>query len=59
MPDEPRLDKSLALHVQQQFNGICDRFKAAWKEGARPRIETFLIASAGLPRNELLRELLL
>ncbi|HEV3025322.1 MAG TPA: serine/threonine-protein kinase, partial [Pirellulales bacterium] len=59
MPDEPRLDKTLALHVQQQFNGICDSFEAAWKEGARPRIETFLTMSAGLPSTELLRELLL
>ncbi|HEV3024399.1 MAG TPA: serine/threonine-protein kinase, partial [Pirellulales bacterium] len=63
MPDEPRLDNTLALHVQQQFNAICDRFEAAWKEGARPRIETFLTESPGLPpglpRMELLRELLL
>ncbi|HEV3004483.1 MAG TPA: serine/threonine-protein kinase, partial [Pirellulales bacterium] len=59
MRDEARLDKTLALHVQQKFNGICDGFEAAWKEGARPRIEAFLTVSAGLPRAELLRELLL
>ncbi|HEV3020857.1 MAG TPA: hypothetical protein VGX76_00260, partial [Pirellulales bacterium] len=59
MPDEPRHDKTLALPVQQQFNGICDRFEAAWKAGARPRIEAYLMESTGLPRAELLRELLL
>lgn len=37
---------------------ICDRFEQAWKQGERPRIETFLEAATPETRLPLLRELL-
>ena len=36
---------------------VCDRFEAAWREGNRPSIETFLAEGHGPDRGDLLSEL--
>ncbi len=42
-----------------RINEACDRFEAAWRGGARPRLEEFLAGTPGSDQPELLRELVL
>src|SRR6266481_318960 len=50
----PNLPESLALAV----DAACQRFEAAWKKGARPRIEDRMAEAPPELRPVLLRELL-
>ena len=43
---------------QCRLDEVCDRFEAAWRAGARPRIEEYLGDVTGAARLALLRELL-
>ena len=46
------------LDVLDEIDQICDRFEAAWKSGARPRIEDYLGEIALAYRPALVRDLL-
>jgi WD40 repeat protein len=43
--------------VALRLEGVCNRFEAAWRDGARPRVEDYLGALEGAERAALLREL--
>jgi hypothetical protein len=49
---------SLSLTLRKWIDDVCTRFEVAWRQEPPPRIENFLGDSAGLEREELLRELL-
>ncbi|HEV3023281.1 MAG TPA: serine/threonine-protein kinase, partial [Pirellulales bacterium] len=59
MPPGSPSDAELPLGIQERINALCDRFEAAWKANQRPRLEEFLSLERDLPRQALLRELLL
>jgi hypothetical protein len=48
----------LPLDAESEIDGICDRFDARWRAGARPQLEDFWTLTGEPARTELLRELL-
>jgi len=56
--DRPAGNRALPV-VSAQVDQICDRFEAAWRSGAPPRIESFLVEAEAPERPILLRELIL
>jgi serine/threonine-protein kinase len=46
------------LDVLDRIDGICDRFEAAWKSGARPRVDDYLGDVDQAYRSVLLHDLL-
>ena len=51
-------NESLPLSMAQRVDAACSRFDKAWKEGQRPRIESFLGETLDPERAALLRELI-
>jgi tRNA A-37 threonylcarbamoyl transferase component Bud32 len=56
-PSKPNADSPPP--VGRRIDRACNRFEAAWKAGAPPRIEDFLAGWEGPERSALLRELVL
>jgi serine/threonine protein kinase/formylglycine-generating enzyme required for sulfatase activity len=54
----PPINDALSPSALQRMDEVCDRFEAGCKAGQRPKIEEYLIRTAGLERAHLLRELL-
>src|SRR4051812_12622188 len=52
-------DDALPLPLEQKVDEVCTRFEAAWKVGARPRIEDFLAGLGEVEMHDVLRELIL
>jgi tetratricopeptide (TPR) repeat protein len=48
----------LTLRLERQVNAACRRFEAAWRAGARPRLEDFLADCPDAARTALFAELL-
>ena len=58
MSDEHQHTAAWGDSLSGQVDGVCDRFEAAWKAGARPRIEDFLRALSPSAADQAFRELL-
>lgn len=54
----PRDDGSLSRSLELRRDSLCDRFEAAWRDGSRPRLETFWSDPAAANVPDLLSELL-
>jgi serine/threonine-protein kinase len=51
-------DAELAIDDQVRNDAVCDRFEAAWREGAWPDLAAYLTGAVGPTRAVLFRELL-
>jgi tetratricopeptide (TPR) repeat protein/predicted Ser/Thr protein kinase len=49
---------TVGLADRRQLDAVCDRFEAAWREGACPELREFLPGSPGPLRDRMFRELL-
>jgi eukaryotic-like serine/threonine-protein kinase len=49
----------LSLSLQKKIDAVCTRFETAWKSGAQPHLEEFLLDLAGYEKPATLRELIL
>ena len=59
MSEPSASDHSLPPELAREFEGVCNRFEASWKDGTRPRIEDYLALSPESVRALLTRELVL
>jgi eukaryotic-like serine/threonine-protein kinase len=57
--DSPTLEFPPLLAAKERIDRVCVSFEAAWKVGARPRVEDYLGNASGAERADLLHELLL